>query len=289
MSVIIHPDYNRHGNHLHDLALLQLRTNLSFNKSIQPIALPKNDLPLSVKPVFEELIKEIEALKNKNASKLTKFFVAGWGKSWNLNDESYSKFLSFYDSNFDLQVSDRMYQTKNTCCMFESVSDFLANKDEEYSKWMEELKTNASTSIILKEIQLQLGTFLSLDICFEALQGMSEKEVNDLNPYQICAKGIFPLLQGVCAGDSGSPLMKVKEDRYELVGITSTATTCTRYPAYYTKVSKYLTWIHQNLRKFDPQYTKYLKKSFKKTEEAHSHGAHWAKFDKKVHKPQSKS
>ena len=98
------------------------------------------------------------------------------------------------------------------------------------------------------------------DVCFGALQGMSEKEVNDLISYTICAQGIFPLWQGVCNGDSGSPLMKVKEGRYELVGIAFWKYTCTRYPAYYTRVSKYLTWIHQNLRNFDPQYTKYLKK-----------------------------
>ena len=131
---------------LHDIALLQLHTNLSFTKSIQPIALPKNDLPLFVKPVLDELIEEYEALINNKASKLTKFFVAGWGKSWNFNNESYSKLLSF-----DLQASDRVYQTKN--------------KDDEYSKWMEELRTNASFSIILKEIQLQI----SLDVCYGAL------------------------------------------------------------------------------------------------------------------------
>ena len=259
-SVIIHPDYNHDKNlMLHDIALLQLHTNLSFTKSIQPIALPRNDLPLYVKPVLDELIEEYEALINNKASKLTKFFVAGWGKSWNFNDESYSTFLSFYDSNFELQVSDQMYQTKN--------------KDEEYSKWMAELTTNASSSIMLKEIQLQL----SLDVCLGALQGMSEKEVNDLISYTICARGIFPLWQGVCNGDSGSPLMKVKEGRYQLVGIAFWKYTCTRYPAYYTRVSKYLTWIHRNLRKFDPQCTKYLKKSFKKTEEAFSHGGHLKK------------
>ena len=225
-SLIIHPDYNRHGKFRGDLALLQLHTNLCFNKSIQPIALPKNDLPflpkndlpLPIKTVFEELIEEIEALKNKKASKSTKFFVAGWGKSWNFTDESISKFFfkSFYYSNFDLH--------------------------EEYSKWMEELTTNARTSIILKEIQLQLFRDDS---------------------YKIAAQGIFPLWQGVCNGDSGSPLMEVKEDGYELVGITSTSsTTCTRL-AYYTKVSKYLTWIYKNLRKFDPQYTKYPKKPWK--------------------------
>ena len=163
---------------LHDIALLLLHTNLSFTKSIQPIALPKNDLPLFVKPVLDERIEEYEALINNKASKLTKFFVAGWGKSWNFNDESYSTFLSFYDSNFELQVSDQMYQTKN--------------KDEDYSKWMAELTTNASYPIILKEIQLQL----SLDVCFGALQGMSEKEVNDLISYTICAQGIFPLAYG---------------------------------------------------------------------------------------------
>ena len=258
-SVIIHPGFNRHGQFLHDLALLQLHTNLSFTRSIQPIALPKNDLPLFVKPVLDELIEEYEALLNNKASKLTKFFVAGWGKSWNFNDETYSTFLSFYDSNFELQVSDQIYQTKN--------------KDEEYSKWMAELTTNARCPVMLKEIQLQL----SLDVCFGALQGMKEKEVNDLISYTICAQGIFPLWQGVCNGDSGGPLMKVKEGRYELVGIAFWKYTCTRYPSYYTRVSKYLTWIHRNLRKFDPQYTKYLKKSFKKTEEAYSHGGHLKK------------
>ena len=231
-SVIIHPDYNRDGKVVHDLALLQLHTNLSFTKSIQPIALQKNDLPSPVKPVFDKY----EALINKNASKSTKFFVAGWGKSWNFNNESYSKLLSF-----DLQASDRVYQTKN--------------KDDEYSKWMEELRTNASSSIMLKEIQLQI----SLDVCYGALQGMSEKEENALKSDDICAHGIFPLWQGVCDGDSGSPLMKVKEGKYVLVGIASRGQhTCTRSPSYYTKVSKYDTWIHKNLRKFDPLYTKHL-------------------------------
>ena len=113
-SLIIHPDYNHDKNlMLHDIALLQLHTNLGFTKSIQPIALPKNDLTLFVRPVLDERIEEYEALINNKASKLTKFFVAGWGKSWNFNDESYSTFLSFYDSNFELQVSDQMYQTKN--------------------------------------------------------------------------------------------------------------------------------------------------------------------------------
>ena len=87
----------------------------------------------------------------------------------------------------------------------------------------------------------------------------------------MCSGYLSPgLWQGVCNGDSGSPLMKVKEGRYELVGIAFWKYTCSRYPAYYTRVSKYLTWIHQNLRNFDPQYTKYLKK----TEEAYSHGGH---------------
>ena len=63
------------------------------------------------------------------------------------------------------------------------------NKDEEYSKWTAELATNASCPIMVKEIQLQL----SLDVCFGALQGMSEKEVNDLISYTICAQGIFSL------------------------------------------------------------------------------------------------
>ena len=37
------------------------------------------------------------------------------------------------------------------------------------------------------------------------------------------------------------------------------------------QLSKYLTWIHQNLRNFDPPYTKYLKKSFKTSLKAFSH------------------
>lgn len=65
---------------------------------------------------------------------------------------------------------------------------------------------------------------------------------------QICGNGAFTHVQsGVCAGDSGGPLM----DNDVVVGITSRkmAWFCaTKFPDVFTKVGAYATWIDSVLK-----------------------------------------
>lgn len=64
--------------------------------------------------------------------------------------------------------------------------------------------------------------------------------------YMLCAgKGT----QDSCQGDSGGPLLIHSGDKYEIVGIVSWGVGCGRpgYPGVYTRVSKYVKWLRNNL------------------------------------------
>ncbi|GLV32013.1 uncharacterized protein CBL_07772 [Carabus blaptoides fortunei] len=64
--------------------------------------------------------------------------------------------------------------------------------------------------------------------------------------YMLCAgRG----KQDSCQGDSGGPLLVHNGDKYEIVGIVSWGVGCGRpgYPGVYTRVSRYLNWLKNNL------------------------------------------
>ena len=43
-----------------------------------------------------------------------------------------------------------------------------------------------------------------------------------------------------------------------VVGIVESRNYCTLSPGYYTRVSKYIPWINENLEEFDPRHAVYL-------------------------------
>ena len=78
--------------------------------------------------------------------------------------------------------------------------------------------------------------------------------------HHVCVQSHYPIRDGTCQGDSGSPLMEQdkKTGTFKQVGIVASGILCTLYPTYYTKILKYLPWINQNLEEFNSTYERHL-------------------------------
>ncbi|NWR58958.1 PRS57 protease, partial [Bucorvus abyssinicus] len=63
----------------------------------------------------------------------------------------------------------------------------------------------------------------------------------------LCAASRNATLQGVCAGDSGGPLI-FKEKVYGIVSFSGERCGDLRYPDTYTKISNYIDWVHCTVR-----------------------------------------
>ena len=69
-----------------------------------------------------------------------------------------------------------------------------------------------------------------------------------------CAAGREPSIQGVCNGDSGSPLMTKINGRIQIIGVAS-ASWCFGQNNFFVNVGIFVPWIQKNLDKFvDPYY-----------------------------------
>ena len=172
--------------------------------------------------------------------------MAGWGKAVDLTDEpKASKLSTFLSRTIYHQIGHGDSYHKD---------ELIQEKWYDYLKWIVELTQNASTTSNLKEINVEL----SLD-CYQwtkLLVYENETEKEKHNSHHICLQSINPIWQGVCKGDSGGPLVMVDMVTNEvgLVGIVESGRYCTLSPGYYTKVSKYLPWINENLEEFDPRH-----------------------------------
>ena len=78
-----------------------------------------------------------------------------------------------------------------------------------------------------------------------------------------CAAGREPSIQGVCNGDSGSPLMTKINGQIQIIGIAS-ASWCFGPNNVFVNVGIFVPWIQRNLDKFvDPYYNLLSKKWFR--------------------------
>lgn len=73
--------------------------------------------------------------------------------------------------------------------------------------------------------------------------------LTQLSDQQVCAGGVIG--QDSCKGDSGGPLMEVRDDKIYLVGVVSFGMkpcAVKGRPGVYTKVFKYRDWILSNMK-----------------------------------------
>ena len=156
--------------------------------------------------------------------------------------------LSHISKNFELRpekkIAENMGPKKRDFDTF--VSYHVAGRGQE--------KTPKGASPItknLKELELDVAQD---DSCFRYFRYLNTDEKELRNSHEICTQSLKPSIEGVCYGDSGSPLMKIDSisGRVEIIGIASkiSGISC-KHQAFYTRVSKFLPWINQNLNEFD--------------------------------------
>ncbi|NWQ85873.1 PRS57 protease, partial [Burhinus bistriatus] len=68
-----------------------------------------------------------------------------------------------------------------------------------------------------------------------------------VSPNMLCGASRNTTLQGVCAGDSGGPLI-FKEKVYGIVSFSGERCGDRRYPDIYTKISNYIEWVHHTVQ-----------------------------------------
>ncbi|XP_074707619.1 serine protease 57 [Strix uralensis] len=73
-----------------------------------------------------------------------------------------------------------------------------------------------------------------------------------VSPNMLCGASRNATLQGVCAGDSGGPLI-FKEKVYGIVSFSGERCGDRRYPDIYTKISNYIDWVHCTVHGHRPQ------------------------------------
>ncbi|KQK82518.1 serine protease 57 [Amazona aestiva] len=68
-----------------------------------------------------------------------------------------------------------------------------------------------------------------------------------VSPNMMCGASRNATLQGVCAGDSGGPLI-FKKKVYGIVSFSGQRCGDRRYPDIYTKISNYIDWVHRTVQ-----------------------------------------
>lgn len=102
--------------------------------------------------------------------------------------------------------------------------------------------SNAGRQSAVKQ-QVELPIFDYLE-CKNKFRELGISLTND----QLCAGGISGY--DTCDGDSGNPLMKITANSWIVEGIVSFGRGCglQDFPAVYTKVANYDSWIRRNLK-----------------------------------------
>ncbi|XP_031353249.1 phenoloxidase-activating factor 3-like [Photinus pyralis] len=139
------------------------------------------------------------------------------------------------------------------------------SKNVDYSEYIRPICLPAATSLYLKDgVALAVSGWGFTQFGGESAK-IKKKVSAQLLPLDTC-RGVYNNTRQLittnhlcvsedkttftCQGDAGGPLMLSVKNQWEGVGVVSFGTYCgAEYPAVYTKVSSYLDWIRQNVRK----------------------------------------
>ena len=85
------------------------------------------------------------------------------------------------------------------------------------------------------------------------LSECSSRKLRPIGDIGFCAAGREPSIQGVCSGDSGSPLMAKIDGRIQIIGVTSSSW-CFGPNNFFVNVGIFVPWIQKNFDKFVDSY-----------------------------------
>jgi len=128
-------------------------------------------------------------------------------------------------------------------------------RDVEMAGWGR-LGFDAKPSDILQEVPLRVSDEADCEHAHSQVPSFSFRFPGGFQGTKVCALSRDGEPRDACPGDSGGPLMAEVmaaapqlPARYELVGVVSTGVGCGNqaFPGIYTKVSRYIDWIVQNL------------------------------------------
>lgn len=254
--LLLHPDYNR-SNHEHDLALLRLSrpasgipvvklgapaTPLNAGKLSRSIGwgalAPAIDKLTSVYPVgidcYSQLANCLEAMKSRygiNDTTLIGTMLQANGLKDASQGVGYSNLLNMLHSSDPQSVSKQPLST---------LINQLENNGYRAIDLALTVGIAAQQSDLLQQIDLPL---VELATCRQHT-GWS------LTDNMICA-GYSDQPKDTCQGDSGGPLFVANGQDWLQVGLVSFGALCATSYGVYTKVTRYLDWIAQQVPHFN--------------------------------------
>ena len=238
-AIKIHPQYaGKITWWENDIALLQLSKELQFKKSIQPIDLPNQNYT------------DATLLDTSK----TKLIVAGWGHAIQISEEEVKPYKDrgFNSTQNTQEFNSWFYQklmkkAKTTDKLDLLELYYMSNWREKIQQFLKKAKTTNN----LRFLELY---YRNPDECIRLYKlGVSLfdeiENTNELKRGLICASGKIPEIQSTCSGDSGGPLMRqdMVTGDIQVIGIVSTGWCSSVLPNSFTKVSKHVPWIHENL------------------------------------------
>ena len=144
----------------------------------------------------------------------------------------------------ELETPVKFTKSVSPICLYTKISDDGGEKVWTEGWGLTDPEKFDSRSLNLLKVQLQT---VKTSECNEAFAKVVSKKFQGIFPSMLCIQGATAkTLRGdTCAGDGGSPVQMISEDKYHLVGVNSFGRKCGALdtPSVATRVASHIDWI----------------------------------------------